>query len=260
MKTINLRTESGVKITRFPDKQPHVQVIGIEEHDSVRVICSLNSPSAVLELLMCSNALDNIGCKKLNLVILYLLGARYDRIMNYGDSLDLKVIADIINMCNFESVAIFDPHNPGKTLDMIKNSFSYSSLDTTKYPKGFVAIVPDKGAAERAGDFGDSCGDIVYCDKIRDANGKITLKVISPEKCENKFCVIFDDLCDGGMTFVKISEQINPSELHLYVSHAIFSHGLEDLRRHFTSVKTTNSYADWTENDFLKVRDITNGF
>jgi ribose-phosphate pyrophosphokinase len=44
-----------------------------------------------------------------------------------------------------------------------------------------------------------------------------------------------DDICDGGMTFIKIAEalttQYNIKELSLYVSHGLFTKGTEVLRQ-----------------------------
>ena len=44
--------------------------------------------------------------------------------------------------------------------------------------------------------------------------------------------LIVDDLCDGGMTFIKSAErlyELEAKEVHLYVSHGIFSKGLKPL-------------------------------
>ena len=45
--------------------------------------------------------------------------------------------------------------------------------------------------------------------------------------------IIVDDLCDGGMTFKLTAEALlkkGAKKVHLYVSHGIFSKGLETLR------------------------------
>jgi ribose-phosphate pyrophosphokinase len=52
-----------------------------------------------------------------------------------------------------------------------------------------------------------------------------------------KAALIVDDICDGGGTFIGLAEEIrklNPDiKLGLYVSHGIFSKGLEVLDQHF---------------------------
>ena len=49
----------------------------------------------------------------------------------------------------------------------------------------------------------------------------------------NKSVLIIDDICDGGMTFKLTAErllELGAKDVHLYVSHGIFSKGLETLR------------------------------
>src|SRR6478752_3133534 len=111
MKTINLNTEENIKLVLFPDNQPHANIVNIEEADDVRVVCSITNCTILLQLLECSNALDNVFAKKKELVIPYLMGARFDRLMQPGDSIDLKVIADLINSMQFEKVFLYDVHS-----------------------------------------------------------------------------------------------------------------------------------------------------
>ena len=50
---------------------------------------------------------------------------------------------------------------------------------------------------------------------------------------QNKTILIIDDICDGGMTFKLTAErlkELGAKEVHLYVTHGIFSKGLETLR------------------------------
>lgn len=258
-KKINLITEDNVTITRFPDKQPHIQLMKINKGDDVDVVCSLNSPSAILELLMCCNALDNLQAEKSELQILYLMGARYDRLMKYGDSFDLKVICNLINSLNFKSVKILDPHS-NITTALINNSIAVQ-VDLLNEPllPNDVVIIPDAGATKKIEGYIVDSTTFVQCLKKRDESGNIKSIVLNPELCKNKRCFIIDDLCDGGMTFIKIAQQINPSELHLCVTHSIFSHGTTSLREHFTTIRTTDSYSNWTTNDFIKVTNITDG-
>jgi len=69
-----------------------------------------------MHLLQCSNALDNLFAKKKILVIPYLMGARFDRLMQHGDSVDLKVIANLVNSCAFEKVILNDVHSDTSTV------------------------------------------------------------------------------------------------------------------------------------------------
>lgn len=51
-----------------------------------------------------------------------------------------------------------------------------------------------------------------------------------PDK-KQTICIV-DDICDGGRTFIeaaKLLQRLEPKEIHLYVSHGIFSKGLKVL-------------------------------
>lgn len=249
MKTINLITQERVKLTLYPDNQPHVNIYDIEAGDDVRVVCSIRSSLELLQLLETANAIDNLYAKKRELVITYLLGARFDRIMQPGDSLDLKVIADMINYCGFERVNLFDAHSDAATL-LIKNAKNHNNSRLVKaynHPNA-VLICPDAGAVKKIDQYtawNHNLTDVVFCIKSRDlSNGKITLRVLEPEKCYGRSCVIIDDLCDGGATFVAIAEQIKPTHLTLIVSHGIFSKGFSLLEKHFQEIITSDSYGN----------------
>lgn len=249
METINLDKGLNCNIVTYPDGQPHVRVWGVQAGDEVRVVCALRNGQDLLKLLELSNALNGVFVQKKELVIPYLLGARSDRRMMSGDSVDLKVIADMINYCEFERVSLFDVHSDVATL-LIHNSINHdNSRLVGKYDKpGAVLICPDAGAAKKIDrylEWNKNLLDVVYCIKKRDlSNGEITLKVLEPEKCAMRNCVIIDDICDGGATFVKIAEQIKPAHLTLIVSHGIFSKSTGWLLNYFDHIITSDSYRD----------------
>lgn len=246
MKTINLNTSEGIKITIFPDSQPHVNIQGINEADEVKVICSITDPSKLLQLLETANALDNLFAKKKILVIPYLLAARYDRLMVAGDSIDLKVIAELVNTCGFEKVYLYDVHSDAATL-LIKNAIAVTNQNlVTEYNMpDAVLICPDAGAAKKVGKYftwNSNIKSIVYCSKNRNlSTGELTLEVLEPEECAGKNCIIIDDLCDGGGTFLAIAAQIKPAHLTLIVTHGIFSKGFEQLEKSFQQIIVSNS-------------------
>lgn len=257
MKTINLNTKEGVSAFLFPDNQPHVNIQGIEEADDVKVICSLTDSTKVLQLLQTANALDNLFAKKKVLVIPYLMGARFDRLMQHGDSIDLKVIANLINSCGFEKVYLFDVHSDVATM-LINNAVNITNQQMVQqyHQENAVLICPDAGAAKKVAkyfDWNTNLKDIVYGSKNRNlATGKLTLEVLEPNECVNRNCVIIDDLCDGGATFLAIAEQIQPAHLTLIVTHGIFSKGFEALEKCFNEIIVSDSYCSTYNSPIVK--------
>ncbi len=260
MKVINLNTEEGIKVTIFPDSQPHININSIAEDDEVKVVCSINSPAKLLQLLETVNALDNLFAKKKVLVIPYLMAARYDRLMVHGDSIDLKVVADLVNSCRFEKVFLYDVHSDVATL-LIKNAIAITNQNLVeKYDMpDAVLICPDAGAAKKIGKYfgwNSNIKSIVYCSKNRDlATGNLTLEVLEPRECSNKNCVIIDDLCDGGGTFLAIAEKIKPAHLTLIVTHGIFSKGFEQLEKYFQQIIVSNSLYKTYSSPIVKTVD-----
>lgn len=248
---VNIKKQIGCKTFLFPDKQPHINIDGVKENDEVQVTCSITDANNLILLLQCSNALDNIFAKKKELVIPYLMGARFDRLMQKGDSVDLKVIANLINGCGFEKVYLYDVHSDTSTV-LIENSINISNSELVKQYKkeDAILICPDAGAVKKVSKYfelNSNIKDVVYCNKSRDlSNGNITLKVLEADKCEGKNCVIIDDLCDGGGTFLAIASQIKPTHITLIVTHGIFSKGFEVFKGTFDEIIVSDSYAEYT--------------
>jgi len=257
MKTIDINNQINVSIIIYPDKQPHVNISDINEGDEVKVICSIRNTDLLLNILQVANAIDNRFAKKKLLVIPYLMSARFDRIMQDGDSLDLKIISQLINSCNFEKVILLDAHSDTSTV-LINNSVNISNkfLVDEYTIKESILICPDAGAVKKVSkylEWNKNIVDVVYCNKSRDlSNGNITLKVLETERCTNRNCVIIDDLCDGGGTFLGIASQIKPANLSLIITHGVFSKGIEVFNGIFNEIIVSDSYCE-CENDLIKV-------
>ncbi len=257
MKTINLNSSEGIQVTIFPDGQPHVNIQTVAEGDEVKVICSLTDTSKLLQLLETANALDNLFAKKKILVIPYLMAARYDRLMVQGDSIDLKVVADLVNMCGFEKVYLYDVHSEVSLL-LIKNAIAITNEALVKaYDQpDAVLICPDAGASKKVGKYfgwNSNIKDIVYCSKNRElSTGKLSLEILEPQECANRNCVIIDDICDGGGTFLAIAEKIQPAHLTLIVTHGIFSKGFGTLHKYFHQIIVSDSLYKTYDSPIIK--------
>lgn len=258
MKLIDLNHGSHVRFLLFPDNQPHLVIEGIEAGDEVKVVCAITDSLKMMHLLQASNALAHLGAKKKLLVIPYLMAARYDRLMQPGDSFDLEVVAGLINSCGFEKVYLWDAHSSVATsLIMRSVSIKNKSLVTQYDKPGAVVICPDKGATQKVNEYlewNKHLTDIVYCDKKRNlATGQLVLEVKEPQKCTDRHCVIIDDICDGGATFLAIAEQVQPKTLTLIVTHGIFSKGFVALEQRFNEILVSDSYARSYNSSIVRV-------
>lgn len=94
--------ENHIKITKTTQ---------IERITPVNIFYSYTGDNSILILLQLTDAVRRLGAKEVNLFIPYFPGARQDRVCNKGESLSVKVYADLINNQNYDKVVIFDPHS-----------------------------------------------------------------------------------------------------------------------------------------------------
>jgi len=96
---------------------------------------------------------------------------------------------------------------------------------------GVALCAPDKGAAKKADKIAlEHTLNLVQMEKTRDVStGNINgIRVVSGDP--KGHVLIVDDICDGGMTFIKAAEELKKlgaSKVSLYVTHGIFSKGLD---------------------------------
>lgn len=230
-----------IHVLIFPDGQPHVSITK-PCYDNIDLTWSVRNPSELFQLAQITDIVRYQGGTPYRLRIPYLMGGRSDRRpLSGNESFDLKATTKIINACNWKHVILFDPHSDVSTA-LINNSFVRSNTKLISEYKQLdpVLIIPDTGAAKKVY---PQFIETVQCIKHRDpATGKIELKVLEAEKCRDRNCVIIDDICDGGATFLTIAQKIKPKHMTLIVSHGIFSKGFDELSIYFDKIITSDSY------------------
>lgn len=232
-----------------------------------QIISYLKSNNDLIELCHSVDAINRIfkGCY-IDLRIPYILGGRQDRVSNEGEAFSLKLYADIINSLRVDKLEIVDPHSD-VTPAILDNCEIYPIEDIIKQViedcRPDIIIIPDAGAAKRVEKlfslintkrYVTTFEDVNYnppmvqCLKKRDTKtGKLTgFRVFSTfEEMKNKRCLVVDDLCDGGGTFLGLADTLNAmgiSELYLYVTHGIFSQGYDKLALCYSKIYTTDSF------------------
>lgn len=160
----------------------------------------------------------------------YLPYARQDKEITNESTFALYPFALLLNSLRFSEVQVVDPHNLRLSKHLI-NNLNYSRPDVNSWLKLLKAkpVYPDAGALKRY----DADPKSLHCEKVREPlTGAITgIKVIG--KVQHTTYLIVDDLCDGGRTFIEVAKklyELGAKEVHLLVSHGIFSKGLEPLR------------------------------
>lgn len=217
----------------------------------------------------------------------YVPGARQDRVqLGDALCFTAKMYADLINLMNFDNVITLDNHSFVSTA-LIKNCFNVpyhkfaeaALLDMYNVEQVDMAdimlISPDSGALKKVDSFieylnntgryapreGDEDFEVideteevektyytsVMCSKHRDeATGALSDFKVHGD-VTGKVCLILDDICDGGATFIGLAQKLKEAgakSVFLYVSHGIFNKALKELDKHFERIYTTDSIRD----------------
>lgn len=180
------------------------------------------------------------------LTILCLIGQRSDRRFHEKESFDLKVIAKFINAMKFDKVSILHPHSP-ISLALIDNCEKISHFEfvakTFKNLGNPILVSPDAGAYKTTHEIAEKLNaDLVPSNKVR-VNGRPIISIQGDVK--GKECLIVDDLADGGRTFKFLAEALKEqgaTKVFLYVTHAQFNYGFDELKESIDHIYCTNSF------------------
>jgi ribose-phosphate pyrophosphokinase len=160
----------------------------------------------------------------------YLPYARQDKEVTNESTFALRSFCKLVNTLDFDEVKVFDPHNAALTSELLWGTeIEMPNFEPLLKELDALPVYPDKGAAKRYND-----NHTIVFDKVRDPlTGTITGIELAKGTIEPRAYIILDDICDGGKTFIEVSKKLyeaGAKDVYLYVSHGIFSKGLEPLR------------------------------
>jgi ribose-phosphate pyrophosphokinase len=268
----NFKPKEGEEIQfksfTFSGGEPHIIINpNFDMSRSIIVSHRLNSFNDLGLLCLAVDALHRLEAKLETLIIPYFPSARQDRVMVKGEPLSVKVYADIINALNFKKVIVFDAHSE-VTLAVLNNcelitNHKFVEKVVQEIGNNVILISPDGGALKKIYKVSEFLGgiEVIECSKSRDVKtGKLTGFKVYADDLQGKDCLIVDDICDGGGTFIGLAEELrnkNAGKLYLAISHGIFSSGFNDLNC-FERIFTTDSFKNM-ESDCLTQMKLSNG-
>ncbi len=229
----------------------------------------LKSSDDIMALVMFKDAISRefptVDCK---LEIGYLPYARQDRVCNRGEAFSSKAFANLINGLGFSEVLVMDPHSDvGPALlhnvtdiwtqSNIINDFEELVEDIKN--RNLLLISPDAGAIKKSEELAREFSlELVQGTKKRNlATGELSgFGVHDPDNLiQGRHCLIADDICDGGGTFVGLAKVLlekGAESVSLYVTHGIFSRGIENLLDNgIDKVYTTSTFNSGEVHDRL---------
>lgn len=244
---------------QFSAGETHIKLENPGKNPVVTMMFESNKD--LIDLALVKDALNRMGSADVTLVSHYFPYSRQDRVMTHGESLGVKVVADTINRMGFSQVVTLDDHSSVVDAVLDRHYEIPRSLIIDSFPEinnllkeslDPVIVSPDAGAYKSNAKIVESLSKRitalrhVSCEKIRDvSNGAITHFSLNGD-VSGADCLILDDICDGGFTFIKTAEALREAgaaSVSLYVTHGIFSKGLECLKEAgISNIFTTTSF------------------
>lgn len=215
-------------------------------------------PEMLFDIAQCVNVIRQINSRiNIKLVMPYVPYARQDRPMVRNDAFSLRVFAALLNSLNLDKVVVLDAHSD-VSCALINNSFQvhqHQILSTSSIsrhiPSNVTLVAPDAGSLKKIDKVAEARtpSGLVVMAKNRDpATGQISgSRIVDCDlpSLRGRDCLIVDDICDGGATFINIAKTLKSSgvnKIYLWVTHGIFSKGLQPLfDAGIDTVYTTNS-------------------
>jgi ribose-phosphate pyrophosphokinase len=176
----------------------------------------------------------------------YLPYARQDKMVTNDLSFALQSFAEIVRTQRWHTVSTFDAHNPYMAGALLSSDVTtFSNTEPTPPQADYdIVVFPDGGARDRY----EHLTDLPYAigQKVRDQEtGWITSYDFDANSIEGKRVLVWDDLCDGGATFNVLGESLGKAKYaDLYVSHGLFSKGVDKLLDTYRRIITTDTTID----------------
>lgn len=244
------------KITYFKFPGGEIQVKLPEFINSERVIIKWKPKNAddVMLLLLTVDALHRENIEDIDLEVIYLPYARQDRVCDRGESFSLSVICNLLDGLGLTMIRLWDVHNQKLTLELFEKTYVYHICASDIFSRfkilddfdlsNMILCAPDHGSGRRLMEIVNlfQLSTPVLLEKDRCvATGKILgLRYNCSTRDVNGYNVmVVDDICDGGATFIEAAKLLRDKgaeNLYLYITHGIFSKGLDILLSHYKHI------------------------
>lgn len=251
---------AGIETLFFPGGEPHVKLPSTLGGDvlmfmKLRTWADVGLAACAIDAVVRNRATENV-----EVFIPYFPGARQDRSDGYAP-FTARIMSKLL--ADRATTWVFDLHSIA--------TYEVGDIDRILMPRDLAVpmptniagiIAPDEGATDRAVSFRDHfypAVPLVQCSKQRNTRtGELSGYHMPPLPSPGTYLIV-DDICDGGGTFNLLAHEFcwdpkgQESKLELFVSHGIFSKGLDNLSPAISRIYTTDSWCALPSNDRLTV-------
>lgn len=214
--------------------------------EKITVTFTFRKNEDILELLLFADALKHEWRHIHVLNIPYFPFGRQDRVAIRGECFSLKVICNLINSVGADYVVVTDPHSD-VTPALLDNCEIVTQAEvfkdvlnsrTSESREKFYLVAPDGGALKKIYQLSQvlyDCIGVIECSKVRNVKtGEIQETKVHARAMQFEIydtCIIVDDICDGGRTFIEIAKILKNEKqvkrVVLCVTHGFFTQGLD---------------------------------
>lgn len=241
----------------------------------IEIHTRLTNSSKLMQLMIAVDALKRLSNENtpIELVAPYFPYARQDRVCVEGEALGAAVMANFINTLGLTKVTIWDAHSDVSPalLHRVANVPQISLLERCeslckKLITGELTLIsPDAGASKKTLKIAERFKgepEVIQAQKLRNLKTGEIVKTDIIGDVKGKKLLIADDICDGGRTFIELAKALKDkgaSEISLFVTHGIFSKGLEVFEGLIDVIYTTDSFqpkSEFNNNNKIKLHII----
>lgn len=253
-------TSYAINEFSFPAGEGHVrlpaeEMAQAEEGSRWELEARVYSPAEIMGMFLTLDATKRTipAGSFLRLVLPYVPFARQDRVAVDGEPLSVAMMCSFINMFNLNEIEVWDPHSDvttalltnvrvRSTKQLMIDAFSRHQAEHLLSESTLLA--PDAGARKRVAGLAKAFGvPVIYADKTRDiVSGKLSAPEVHGDIPERPITLV-DDCADGGFTFIQLAKLLRTrttQPLYLYVTHGLFTKGLDELKQYFDGIFTAN--------------------
>lgn len=248
-----------VQIEHFPNNESRIKDFSCLQdlHGSADITLNYETDQDLIHLMFVKAKLDDLKIES-TLFISYMPYSRMDREIK-GDLFTLKYMAQFIKTLNFKTpIVIAEPHS-SETVTLLEDQglevldiypASRWMMELIGSEPGVLQIVfPDKGAKARYTEMHDNLPNLVTFAKNRDpyTGSIIGIGIDEGEVIPGSTCIIVDDLCSRGGTFLgsaQILKDLGAKRVILVVTHTentIFGGNLLDDNSPVDMIITSDS-------------------
>ncbi len=206
------------------------------------------------------------------LEVFYMPYSRMDRKIDYHEP-TLHTMLSYLKYLNFNGYTVYDPHSNEElytylgfriisqlkcTRKEVDNGiFLSNTVIKTVNNNNITVLAPDKGAEKKSLEIAKHYNlPFILANKVRDPNtGNITdTHILGDVKNKNLF--IFDDIIDGGATFIelaKVAKANGANDLYLYATHGIFGKGTAELEKYFKHIFVYHAFMKKCDSENITV-------